>query len=290
MGGPPHRWTADRPCGLRSQKRSVGGCDAALGGQSGVARVVGGDAHDRAGAVLVDDVVGLDHGQWHPGEGMGPDGARGGMADADGQECGRGKRVGPGGEHGEVAEVDLAALAPADPGPLEFLGPLGPVQGIQPGNQAVCVGGHAQEPLAHHPLGHVAPAPLTAAAGVFGLLPGQHRQTRRTPQDRGVGLVHEASAEQLDKQPLSPAVVGRLARVDGPGPVPGSANVGELTSEVRLGACGKGPGMLADGDGVVLGVDPEGVEAHGLEHGPAPHPLVATKCVQAGVPEDMANV
>ncbi len=43
-------------------------------------------------------------------------------------------------------------------------------------------------------------------------------------------------------------------------------------------------------EGEVLGVDAEGVEADGLEHRPAPHPLVAAVGVRPGVLEHVADV
>ena len=80
--------------------------------------------------------------------------------------------------------VALAGYQPVvhagPPAPLGVLRPLRPVQPVQAGSQALPVGGHAQAPLAHDPLGHRRPAPL--APFPLDLLAGQHGGARGAPE------------------------------------------------------------------------------------------------------------
>ena len=146
--------------------------DVVCGGESGIALVVRWHAHDGAGPVCPDDVVSLMDRQRFAGERM-PDGGAGGwIAHRDSDERGRRHGVGPGGEHGQVAEVDLASLGPSDPLALQALGTLGPVQAVETVEQTFRVRRDAQEPLVHDSLDHRRPAALTHGAVVLGLLAG----------------------------------------------------------------------------------------------------------------------
>ncbi len=127
------------------------------------------------------------------------------------------ERVGAGGEDGDVdvqlldPEDDFGALRASDPVPLHRQHVLGP--GLQQAHlveQPVGVGGDAEEPLLEAPALDLGPAAL--AAPVDHLLVRQHRLVVGAPVDRRLLPVGEALLEELEEEPLGPAVVGRVLR------------------------------------------------------------------------------
>ena len=104
------------------------------------------------------------------------------------------------------------------------------------------------------------------AAAVDDLLVGQHGGVLRAPLDRRLGAVGEAALEQLQEDPLGPAVV--LGRVGGEfaRPVDRDPPLAELAAEGLDRALGRDPRRLAGFDRVVLGRQAEGVVAHRVDH------------------------
>ncbi len=136
------------------------------------------------------------------------------------------------------------------------------------------VAGDAQEPLAHQSFHHGCVAALAAVA--LELLPRQHGQAGRTPHHGGLGPVGQTRLVELQEDPLRPAVVGGVGGAQLAGPVPGGPHARELAAEVHDRPVHQGRRVDTGLHGIVLGVDAEGVEAHGLEHPPAPHAHVAS--------------
>ena len=121
--------------------------------------------------------------------------------------------------------------------------------------QRVGVGGDAEEPLVEAPRLDGGSAALAAA--VDDLLVGQHGLVVRAPVHRCFLAVGEAGLEELQEEPLRPAVVLRLVRRDLAIPVDRPAeptHLGADRSDVPLGYL---PWMPTAPDGGVLGRQPE---------------------------------
>ena len=181
------------------------------------------------------------------------------------------ERVGAGREDGEVevelvaAEGDLGALGAADPVALHRDDVLGPgVEEVEVVEQALRVVGDLEEPLREAALDDEGAAALAAA--VDDLLVGEDRLVLRAPLDGGLGAVGEALLEELEEDPLRPAVVGGLVGRDLAGPVERDAPLLELLAERGDRALGGVLGVLAGRDRVVLGGQAEGVVAHRVDH------------------------
>ena len=146
------------------------------------------------------------------------------------------ERVGPRREDRVVdaellaAEHDLGALRAADPVALHRLDVLGPLDRVEVVEQAVGVVGDAEEPLLELArLDHVAAA---LAAAVDDLLVGEHGLVVRAPLDRGLLAVGQAVLEELQEDPLRPAVVARLVGAELARPVDRDAPLAELALEL----------------------------------------------------------
>ena len=144
--------------------------------------------------------------------------------------------VGPGGEDGEVepellaAERDLGALRAADPVALHRDDVLGPgLDLIEVGEEAVGVLGDAEEPLLELPLLDRGAAALATA--VDDLLVGKHGRVLRAPLDGRLGPVGEPALEQLQEDPLRPAVVLGRVGAELPRPVDRYPPLLELAAE-----------------------------------------------------------
>ena len=85
---------------------------------------------------------------------------------------------------------------------------LGPVDLVEVVEQPVGVVGDPEEPLLE--LAHLDLVPAALAAAVDHLLVGEHGLVVRAPLDRRLLAVREAALEQLQEDPLRPAVVARL--------------------------------------------------------------------------------
>ena len=126
------------------------------------------------------------------------------------------QRVRPRCEHRVVdpellaAERHLGACAATDPVALHRLDVLGPVDRVEVVEQPLGVVGDPEEPLLELPDLDEVPAALAAA--VDHLLVGEHRLVVRAPLDRRLLAVRETALEQLQEDPLGPAVVLGLVR------------------------------------------------------------------------------
>jgi hypothetical protein len=96
--------------------------------------------------------------------------------------------------------------------------------------------------------------------------------------------------EDPQEDPLRPAVVVRVRGDDAAARVVCQAQPPQLRAEDLHVALGGDPRVLAGGDRVLLGGQPEGVEAHGVEQVVAGHPQVAAVDVGADVAERVADV
>ncbi|OPY59014.1 MAG: hypothetical protein A4E56_03307 [Pelotomaculum sp. PtaU1.Bin065] len=115
-------------------------------------------------------------------------------------------------------KVYFRALAPPDPVFLHDFDLVGPAsQQVNVLEQALRVIGNFKEPLGQLPFFHRGPA--TLAAPVFHLLVGEHRGAVRTPVYRCLFFIGQPLMEQLEKKPLGPAIVLRVAGGDFPVPV-----------------------------------------------------------------------
>ena len=104
----------------------------------------------------------------------------------------------------------------------------------------------------------------------------------------GVGVV--PGLEDLGEDPLRPAVVAGVGRVDRAALVVAQAEAADL-APVGGDVLGGGDRRVRAGlHGELLGRQPEGVEAHRVEHVAAGHPLVAAVDVGAGEAQRVADV
>ena len=186
-------------------------------------------------------------------------------------------------------EDQLGALAPADPVRLPDLALVGPVEPFEAVKEAVGVLGDLEEPLGQLALDDRGAAAL--AATVDDLLVGEDGQVFGAPVDGRLFADGQPGLEQLDEEPLGPAVVARVAGIDRVGPVEHGSDAAQLLLAVPSGGLG---GELHRVDvelqGEVLGVDAEGVEAHRLKDLVAAHPQEPRAGVGAAVRVDMADV
>ncbi len=174
------------------------------------------------------------------------------------------------GAHLRARERDLGALGAADPVALHRDHVVRPVDRRQVVQQAVGVVGDAEEPLLQ--LAQLDRRAAALAVTVDDLLVGQHRGVLGTPVDRGLLAVGQAALEQLQEDPLRPAVVARLVGAELARPVDRDAPRAELALEGRDRLLGRLARVLAGLDRVVLGRQAERVIAHRVQHF---HPVAA---------------
>jgi hypothetical protein len=290
---------------------------------------VGGDAHDRAGAVVGDHVAGHPHRQAgaghrvqrvaaaeHPARlalaaGQRPlpllgrerlhlgQAVRGhqrrqlGMLGRHRQERHPRQGVRPGGE-GRQPPAALQLEVDLDPvgaaDPLA-LQPLGRLRPVQRVEAVQQLVGVGGD--AQEPLAHGPPGDPGAAAlaaVALQLLVGEHRQARGAPDHRRRAPHGQALPVQPQEQPLRPAVVGRVAGDHLVAPVPPRPEPPELPAVALHGPSGQRGRVLADAQRVVLGVDAEGIEADRLEHLATPHAQPAPEGVGPRVGVGVADV
>ncbi len=140
-----------------------------------------------------------------------------------------------------------------------------PIDRVETGDQLVGVGRDPEEPLRHVPRLDDRAAP--PAAAVDHVLVRQHRLIVRAPLDRSLAPVGKPVVEELQEQPLGPAVERRLVRGDLAVPVDRPAHAAHLLldrSDVALGDLER---MAAFLDRRILGRQAERVEAHRPQHG-----------------------
>ena len=91
-------------------------------------------------------------------------------------------------------KLELGSGRLSDPIALHFLDAVGPINAVEPGNQAVSIGGDPHHPLPHFFADHRVAAPLTASSD--DLIVGEHSPERRAPIDLAVGEVGQAVGHQ----------------------------------------------------------------------------------------------
>ena len=128
------------------------------------------------------------------------------------------------------------------------------------------------------------------APAVDHLFVREHRAKRGAPVDRHLCDIGEPLLVELLEDPLRPAVVLGVGRVDLAVPVVGKAERADLLAEavdvLLRGDCGMGAGL----DGVLLGGKAEGVPSHRMQYVEALHPLVSAEDVGRGVSLGVADV
>ena len=186
-------------------------------------------------------------------------------------------------------EVDARALGAPDPVGLHLAHLIGPLRdGLQVVEQALGVSGDLEKPLFEPALLDGAAAAVAAAIR-RDLFVGEGR-AKRTPVDRGRLAVGEVPLEELEEDPLRPAVVGRMAGGDLARPVVAHTPRADLPLHVVDVAVGVGLGMHAAVLGGVLGRQAEGVPAHRREDVEAAHELVARQHVAHDVVAAVADM
>src|SRR5579884_3534829 len=135
--------------------------------------------------------------------------------------------------------------------------------------------------------GRVFVAPATA---IYNLLVCQHRAALRTPIHPGVLAISDAALEHLQKKPLVPAVVFRLASRNLARPVVTEAEAPVLA--LHMSDVGERifPRRAVVLDGGVLSGQPECVPPHRVEYGVAAHPLVTGQSIADRVVADVTHV
>ena len=203
--------------------------------------------------------------------------------------------VGPGREDLQGAErfrfereKDFRAGAAPDPGLLHPFGRLGPIDVLQIGEQPLRIGGDPQHPLAQVATFHRVAADLALPVG--DLFIREHRAQFRTPPDRTLVHVGEAGAEKLQENPLGPAKIFRIGRVDLPFPIVGEAERLDLLAEIGDVVLGVGRRRRPRLDRVLLGGKSEGVPADRMQDLAAPRPPIAGDDVGGGVALGVADV
>ena len=162
------------------------------------------------------------------------------------------------------AEVDLCAVAAADPVLLLGSDALDVIQPVQTVDELVGIGRDLQHPLALDAVDDLAAAALAHAVDHFFV--GQDALAAGAPVDVHFLLVGQAVLVQLQEDPLGPLVVFGVGGVDLAVPVEGEAQSLELLTEmihVLLGDDGRVDVVL---HGEVLGGQAKGIPAHRVEH------------------------
>lgn len=185
-------------------------------------------------------------------------------------------------------EFNFCAGAFADPVFLHSFDLVGPVEGVDVGQEFVGVGGDFEEPLFHFLFFDFRSA--APAVAVFDLFVGEDGLVNWAPPLVGFFLVGEAFFVELEEAPLSPFVVFGGAGVDFSAPVDGVTEFFELVAEVFDVSVGGDFGGGAGFDGVVFGGEAEGVIAEGAENVKTLLGVVASEDVDDGEVTDVADV
>ena len=210
--------------------------------------------------------------------------------------------AGPGRENGDLGGRPVIALFErrygkdhvcsrgfANPIPLHRHDPIGPgFQLVKVLQQALGVVGDAEEPLRQFLGLNSRVTPFAGA--VDHLLVGKNGLARGAPVDRRFLLEGQSFLVQLQKQPLRPLVVFGTAGCDLAAPIDRYSQAAELAVDRRYGFLGELGGWLAGLYGHVLGVEAEGVVAHGMEHAAALMPVKPGYHVAHRVVLDVAHM
>ena len=194
-------------------------------------------------------------------------------------EGGAPQGIGPGGEHlqgGAVLgpERHVRALAAADPVGLQGADPLRPVDAVE-AQQLLGIAGDAQKPLLQVALDHRGVAALAQPLLAHHLLARHGGVAVGAEIDRRMAAVGQVVGQQLDKEPLRPAVIlgigrGRLAL-----PVPHRAHGAQLAAHAVDVGVGPLLGVDVALDRRVLRRQAEGVEPDRVQHVVTLHAQVA---------------
>ncbi len=204
------------------------------------------------------------------------------------------QRVGPRREDRDVdvqllvAEQHFRALRATDPVALDRLRLLGPVDQVEVVQQLVGVRGDPKEPLHHVPRDDGRAA--TLAPAVDHVLVGDDRLVLRAPVDRRLLAIGQPRLEELQEQPLRPAVVLDLVCRRLAVPVDHPAQASHLGADVRDVPLHDLARMPALADRGILGGQAERVEAHRAHHAPAGAPPVMRDHIAQRVVEDVPHV
>ena len=190
------------------------------------------------------------------------------------------ERIDAGGVDGDIVggvglEGDLRAGGAADPVLLLGLDALDVVQPLEVEivDQAVGILRDAEHPLALFLADDRRAAALTDA--LDDLLVRQHALAAGAPVDGHGGLIGKAVLVHLEEDPLRPAVVIRVGRIDDAIPVEAVAEHFELAGKVLDVPLGDDGGMDVVLDGEVFRRQTKGIKADGVQDVIALHPLLA---------------
>jgi hypothetical protein len=172
-------------------------------------------------------------------------------------------------------ETQDGPLTPTDPVLLRLPGRVGPVQRLEVLEKPGGIVRNPEEPLGDAPLLHRGVAPFTEAG--HHLFVGQHRHAGGAPVHGCLLPFRDPGLEELQEEPLGPAVVFRRGRIDRMAPVEHSPHATKLAGEI-----GDVPGDQVHGvdphlQREVLRVDSERVETDRLED------LLPEKALKASV-------
>ena len=196
------------------------------------------------------------------------------------------QRVGAGGEHGDrfaggfAAPIDhrkikLGTRGAADPVGLHGAHPLGPALQLgQIVEKLIGIGGDLQEPLPQLALLHQGAGAPGAALPIH-LLVGQNRLVHRIPVHRGLAPVGQPRFQELQEEPLGPAVVVAVAGGHLPLPVDRQAELAQLLAHRGNVAVGPFTGFDTALNRGVLRRQAEGIPAHRVKNAMAAHAGVA---------------
>ena len=198
---------------------------------------------------------------------------------------------GPGGADGAAqVEIDERAFAAADPvllHDLDLLGPTGELFEIA--QQLIGILGDAEKPLLEFALLDWSIF-VPPAVSAYDLLVRQHGAALWTPVHLALLAVRHILFEELQEEPLVPAVVIGEAGGDFARPVVSEAE----TLHLRFHRCDVLQSPLARGsvvfDGGIFSGQAEGIPAHGMKHVVAVHPHVACEGVADGVVAHVPHV
>ena len=197
------------------------------------------------------------------------------------------RRVRPSGSWPDDRQVELDAFGPTDPVALHGLDPFGPVEGLQVGQELVCVGRDAEEPLFEVALDDEIAGALAGAVGQD-LLVGQDRLAARAPVDRGHGPVGQTRLEQPEEDDLVPPDVRRIVAANLTPPVVDGTEGDHAGLQLGDPFLGEDPRVGPGPDGRILRRQAERVEAEGRQHGEPLHGPVPHQEVAEGVVPHMA--
>ena len=185
-------------------------------------------------------------------------------------------------------EIDLRALAAADPVALLHLHLVDEIHIVEAVEQLLRVSGDLEHPLALDAADDLRAAALALAR--HNLFVGQAALAARAPVDRHFGLIGQPLLIELQEDPLRPLEVVRVGGVDLARPVEGEADALELLAEVIDVLLRHPGGVDVVLDGIVLGRQAESVPADREEHVIALHAALAGDDVHCRVAARMADV